>query len=67
MPKTSVTTNGSAGLLADAARELYEAELAFRDARQSGVATWIAAAADHLHRADDAYLRALAAATASAA
>jgi hypothetical protein len=41
--------------IADAARELFKAELALHDARMSGVDTWIAAAADHLHRAAQAY------------
>ena len=34
-----------------AARELYQAELALSDARQTGVAAWITAAGDRLHEA----------------
>jgi hypothetical protein len=45
-----------------AARELYEAELALHDAHQTRVDAWIAAAADHLHRAVVRYESALAAA-----
>ncbi|SBW26894.1 hypothetical protein FDG2_5086 [Candidatus Protofrankia californiensis] len=43
-------------LLSDAARELYAAELALHDARQSGVDAWISAAADHLHHAVQSYV-----------
>jgi hypothetical protein len=35
----------------DAARQLYEAECALHDARQTDVDSWIAAASAHLHRA----------------
>lgn len=40
-----------------AASELYHAELALHDAHQTGVDAWIAAAADHLHKAVERYLR----------
>lgn len=60
-------TRGYDSSVASAARELFEAEIAFRDARQSGVAEWIAAAADHLHRAVEAYGAELAAVATSAA
>jgi hypothetical protein len=54
-------------LVSDAARELYEAELALHDAHTSGVDTWISAAADHLHRAVQNYLAQLPGAAQAAA
>ena len=54
-------------LLSEAARELFHAELALHDAHQSGVDAWIAAAADHLHRAVQGYLAQLRAADPTAA
>jgi hypothetical protein len=43
-----------------AAKRLYEAEVALHCARQSHVDAWIAAAADRLHDAIEAYLRVIA-------
>lgn len=53
--------------LIDAARELYEAELALHDARGSRVDAWVAAAADHLHQAVQRYEAALGAHAATTA
>lgn len=41
-----------------AAEELFRAELALEDARQSGYDPWIAAAYEHLHQAVEEHLRA---------
>jgi hypothetical protein len=42
-----------------AAREMFEAELALHDARQSRVDSWIRAASDHLHDAIERHTAAL--------
>jgi hypothetical protein len=45
---------------ADAARRLYDAEIALHIARQSGVDAWISAAYDRLHEAIAAHAAAVA-------
>jgi hypothetical protein len=46
--------------VANAARRLYEAEVALHTARQSHVDRWVAAAYDRLHEAVEAHLLAVA-------
>jgi dsDNA-binding SOS-regulon protein len=46
--------------MGDAARTLYDAEVALHDARQTHVDQWIAAAQDHLHLAVAAHSAAVA-------
>ena len=46
----------------DAARRLYDAEVALHAAHSSKVDAWITAAADRLHEAIEAHLAAIAAA-----
>jgi hypothetical protein len=42
---------GSRHRVDDAARALYDAEIALHIARQTGVDHWVSAAYEHLHRA----------------
>ena len=59
MDTTVAIEVSSDGLLATAARRLYDAECAMHQARQSHIDAWIAAAAEKLHRAIGDYLAAL--------
>jgi hypothetical protein len=48
---TTATPDGRQAAISDAARRLYDAEVALHIARQTGVAAWISAAYDRLHEA----------------
>ena len=61
-----MTTRISEPDVEQAARHLYDAEVALHAAHQTAVDTWIAAASDALHRAVLAHMRAVARATRAA-
>ena len=48
---TDRTYEQAVGAMANAARALYNAEVALHDAHQTHIDQWIAAAQDHLHLA----------------
>ena len=48
---TTAAPDGRQAAVSDAARRLYDAEVALHIARQTGVAAWISAAYDRLHEA----------------
>ena len=48
---TTAAQDGRQAAISDAARRLYDAEVALHIARQTGVAAWISAAYDRLHEA----------------
>src|SRR5215472_4920990 len=48
---TTAAPDGRQAAISDAARRLYDAEVALHIARQTGVAAWISAACDRLHEA----------------
>jgi hypothetical protein len=48
---TTAAPDGRQAAISDAARRLYDAEVALHIARQTGVAAWISAAYDRLHEA----------------
>ena len=61
-----MNTHTSETAVEEAARRLYDAEVALHIAHQTAVDEWIAAAADGLHRAIVAHKRAVACATTAA-
>ena len=59
-------TNSTESEVEQAARRLYDAEVALHAAHQTAVDAWIAAAGDGLHEAVQAHLRAVARAASAA-
>jgi len=59
---TTAAPDGRQAATSDAARRLYDAEVALHIARQTGVAAWISAACDRLHEAITDHTAALASA-----
>jgi hypothetical protein len=59
-PQAATSVAGMDEREADAARRLYDAEIALHIARQTGVDAWISAAYDRLHEAIAAHTAALA-------
>jgi hypothetical protein len=51
VPTTAAAPDGRQAAISEAARRLYDAEVALHIARQTGVAAWISAAYDRLHEA----------------
>jgi hypothetical protein len=56
---TTAAPDGRQAAISDAARRLYDAEVALHIARQTGVAAWISAAYDRLHEAITGHTAAL--------
>lgn len=57
---TTAAADGRQAAISAAARRLYDAEIALRIARQTGVGAWIIAAYDRLHEAIVSHTAALA-------
>jgi hypothetical protein len=57
---TAAAADGRQAAISEAARRLYDAEIALRIARQTGVGAWIIAAYDRLHDAIVSHTAALA-------
>jgi hypothetical protein len=59
---TAPAADGRQAAISEAARRLYDAEIALHIARQTGVGAWIVAAYDRLHEAIVSHIAALASA-----
>ena len=59
---TAPAAHGRQAAISEAARRLYDAEIALHIARQTGVGAWIVAAYDRLHEAIVSHTAALASA-----
>ena len=57
---TTAVPDGRQAAISEAARRLYDAEIALHIARQTGVGAWISAAYDRLHEAVVAHNAAIA-------